>query len=159
MSQLKLSKWLKAIIIGAGSCGAIVYFFFLPFYGRDIVVAYPEFSYYYWPWQIFLWITAVPCYAALICSWIIADEIGRDNSFCSRNARLLKWISLLAAGDSAFFFLGIIIFAVLGMSHPGVVILSIFIVFVGIAVTVTFAALSHLVYKAARIREENEWTI
>jgi hypothetical protein len=72
---------------------------------------------------------------------------------------LLKWISLLAAGDSAFFFLGIIIFAVLGMSHPGVVILSIFIVFVGIAVTVTFAALSHLVYKAARIREENEWTI
>ena len=159
MNQLKLSKWLKAIIIGAGICGTVIYFYIFPFWGKDIVASNPEFSSYYWIWLLFLWITSMPCYATLVCSLKIADEIGKDNSFCRKNANLLKLISILASSDSLFFFTGNIILLLLNMNHPGIVLLSFFVVFAGIAITVIAASLSHLVYKAAQIREENELTI
>lgn len=106
----------------------------------------------------------MPCYATLVCSWKITDEIGKDNSFCRKNANLLKLISIFSASDSAFFFTGNIILLLLNMNHPGIVLLvfillALVVVFAGIAITVTAASLSHLVYKAAQIREENELTI
>jgi hypothetical protein len=103
--------------------------------------------------------TSIPCYAAIVCGWQIADEIAKDNSFYTKNANLLKLISIFACSASAFFFIGNIIFLFLNMNHPGVILLSLFVVLAGIAITVTTALLSHLVYKAARIREENVLTI
>lgn len=159
MNQLKLSKWLKAVIIGAGICGSVIYFYVFPFWGKEIVASNPEFSFWYWLWLPFLWITSIPCYATLVCSWKIADKIGKDNSFCRKNANLLKLISILSACDSVFFFTGNIILLLLNMNHPGIVLLAFFVVFAGIVITVTAASLSHLVYKAAQISEENELTI
>ena len=45
------------------------------------------------------------------------------------------------------------------MNHPGIMIMSFVLDFIGIAASVCFAALSHLVLKAAKIQEENELTI
>ena len=45
------------------------------------------------------------------------------------------------------------------MNHPGVVLASFGVVFVGIALSVAFAALSHLVKKAAALQEQSDWTI
>lgn len=159
MNQLKLSKWLKAVIIGTGILGTIIYFYVFPFWGRDIIASNPEFTSWYWPWLIFLWLTSIPCYAALICSWKIAKEIKNDNSFSRKNASLLRLISILASVDSGFLFAGNIVLFLLQMNHPGVVLLAFFVVFAGITVTVTAAALSHLVLKAAILHEENELTI
>lgn len=159
MNQERLSKWLKIIILGVGICGAIIYFYIFPFWGREIIAEKPEFTYAYMPWLIFLWITAVPCYVVLICGWRIASEIEKDNSFSEVNARRLKIISYLAAGDCLLFFGGNIIFLFLDMNYAETVLLSLIIVFFGVAVAVTSAALSHLVYKAAELQEESQFTI
>jgi hypothetical protein len=45
------------------------------------------------------------------------------------------------------------------ISHPGVALASLIVVFFGVAVCVISAALSHLVMKAALLQEENELTI
>ncbi len=47
----------------------------------------------------------------------------------------------------------------LNMSHPGVVLGSLLVVFAGAAAAVAAAALSHLVRKAALLQEENDLTI
>ena len=159
MEQRTLSKWLKFVIIGVGICGLFIYFGILPSYGSALVSQYPEFSYCYWPWLIFLWITAIPCYAALVFGWRISDNIGRDKSFSQENAKFLEWIAKLAAVDSAYFFLGNIVLLLCSMSHPGIALLSMLVVFAGVAVTVAAAALSHLVLKAAELQEESELTI
>ncbi len=159
MEQKTLSVWLKVILSGLGICGAVVYFVMIPVFGTDLVSQYPEFSGWYWPWQSFLWLTAVPCYAALVFGWLIAVNIGRDNSFSLSNAKYLKWISWLAAGDAVFFFIGNVALLLLNMNHPGVLFASLLVIFVGIAVSVAAAALSHLVRKAAAMREENDLTI
>lgn len=159
MNQKGLANSLKAVIIGIGICGLIIYFYFLPVLGKTIIFSTPENSYCYLPWMIFLWITAIPCYLVLICGWRIASEIGKDNSFSSINAKLLKYISALAAFDSIFLFVGSGILYVLNMSHSSLMLFVIIIVFAGVTVTVAAAALSHLVYKAAALKEETDLTI
>ena len=159
MEQKALSKWLKIIIIGVGICGLVGYFLVIPSFGQSLARQYPEFSGRYLPWLIFIWVTAIPCYIALFFGWKIAANIGGDRSFSVENANLLKWISWLAAGDSIYFFAGNVALLLLGMSHPGVVLASLLVVFAGVAITVAAAALSHLVRKAAALQEESDLTI
>ena len=159
MKQQSLAKWLKIILIGVGLCGLVVLFLIIPDYGISLVYAYPEFSDRYWPWQVFLWICGIPCYIALVFGWKIAANIGRDRSFSYDNAKYLKWIAWLAAGDGIFFFIGSAVLLFLNMSHPGVFLLSLIVVFVAFAITVAAAALSHLVQKAAVLQEQSDLTI
>lgn len=160
MKQTSLSKWLKFIIIGVGICGLIVYALVIPALGQAVAAAENGvFDYCYWPWLIFIWATAIPCYIALGCAWKIAVNIGADKSFSHSNAKLLQWISVLAAGDAAFFFLGNILLLLLNMNHPGIVLFSLIVVFAGVAVAVAAAVLSHLVMKAADLQEQSDWTI
>lgn len=159
MSQKSLSKWLKGIIAGMAVCGAIIYLYLIPVWGRDLVEANPEFSNCYIPWLAVLLISAIPCYLGLYFGWKIAAEIGKDNSFSMENALYLKNISILAALDSVYFFVANLVLMIINMNHPGIFLISLLVVFAGIAVTVAAAALSHLVKKAADIKAENELTI
>ena len=159
MTQQKLSAWLKAILIGVGLCGLIVYFAVLPSIGSSLHASFPEFAAWHWPWMIFLWLTAIPCFAALVMGWRIAMNIGKDHSFSEENARLLQRIGYLAAADTAFFFLGNIVFFFLGMNHAGIMLASLLICFAGVAVTVAAVCLSHLVHKAADLQEQSDLTI
>lgn len=159
MTQKSLSKWLIGIIVGIALCGIIIYGVLIPMFGRDMVNAYPEFAYCYYPWLIVLWISAVPCYLVLYNGWRITTEIARDNSFSIENARYLKRICMLALADSAYFFAANLVLLLLNMNHPGILLASLLVEFAGVVVAVTAAALSHLVLKAAEIQQENEFTI
>ncbi len=156
MTQQTLAKWLKGIIIGMAVCGLLIIFVIVPFAGHDLALAYPEFSYCFWPWFIFLFIALIPCYFVLVWMWSIASEIGKDRSFTMKNAVMLKRIMMAAIFDTAFFFLVNVIYLFLNMSHPSVLIASLFVCFAGVAIAVAAAGLSHLVGKAAAIREEND---
>lgn len=159
MDQKKLSNWLKVIIIGLGLCGLFVYGVIIPAYGASLVSLYPEFSGRYWPWLIFLLATGVPCYVALGLGWKTASSIGQDRTFTAGNARRLTLISRLAAGDAAFFFIGNAALMLLSMSHPGVFLGALLVVFAGVAVAAAAACLSHLVQKAAALQEQSDLTI
>lgn len=159
MSQKSLSKWLKAIIGGMAICGAFIYLYIIPILGRDLADARPEYTSWYFPWLAVVLVSAIPCYWGLYFGWKISTEIGKDNSFSMENAEYLKNISILAALDSLYFFVANVVFMVIDMNHPGVFLISLIVVFIGVAVTVAAAALSHLVRKAAEIQQENELTI
>ena len=99
MRQKTLSNWLKFILLGVGLCGLVIYLLVVPMLGQTVAAAEDGvFDHLYWPWLVFIWVTGLPCYAALAFGWIIASNIGKDRSFSVENARLLKWISGLAAG-------------------------------------------------------------
>jgi len=160
MTQKNLSKRLKAVIIGTGIFGLAIFAWLVPMYGASIASLYPEFSHCYWPWLIFLWLCALPCFVSLFFGWKVAENIGADNSFSFENAKLFKKISVLAAGDSVFFLLGNVALLFANMSHPGItIIFAPLIAFVGAAVSVVCAALSHLIYKSAVMKSENDLTI
>lgn len=156
MDQKKLAQWLRVILVGVAVCGLLVYFGILPVMGRNIVEGLPEFAFCYWPWLIFLWCTAVPCYLAAFWAWKITGEIRRDNSFSHENAAYLHRIMLALLFDAGFFFAGNVVMLVLNMNHFSVLLISVLVCFLAVAVAVAAAALSHLVEKAALMREENE---
>lgn len=158
MSQKNLAFLLKLIGICLGLMGAVVYFIVLPNFGRHLSIN-GDLESFYWPWLLFLWGTGIPCYGALFEFWGICSEIKKDNSFCEENALRLRTISILILGDVGYFFLGNVVLILLNMNHPGVFLLSLAIDIIGVAIGITAAALSHLVYKAAALREENELTI
>lgn len=159
MDQKRLSWWIQVIIISVGLIGAGFYFLIFPLYGRSIADTYPEYAYAFWPWLIFLWITGIPCYVALAYGWKIATSIGEDQSFSLANAHRLKKISYLVAGDTKFFAVGNIIFLVLNLNQMWILLMSVLIIFVGFAIAIITAALSHLVMKAANLQEQSDLTI
>lgn len=159
MEQKSLAKWLKFVILGVGFCGLFIYLYLIPSYGTSMVEKYPEFSGAFWPWLIFLWITAIPCYAVLYFGWRISGNIGRDKSFSAENSKYLKYVSWMAAIDSLFFFVGNVVLLFLNMNHPGILLISLIITFAGVTVTVAAAVLSHLVQKAAKLQEQSDLTI
>lgn len=159
MEQKTLSKWISFVLIGAAFVGFFIFFVIVPMYGISLRTLYPEFSNRFWPWLIFLWLFAIPCYAAIIVGFRISNRIGLDQSFSMENADSLKLISYLAAGDTVFFTLGNGALLLMNMSHPVIALASLIISFIGFAVTIAAAALSHLVKKAAVMKEENDFTI
>ncbi len=159
MNQKSLSRWLKAIIIGMGIIGLIFYGLVVPELGNDFVSHYPEYINGCYLWLGLLWLTAVPCYIVLYLAWKISNNIGKDNSFSKENAVSMKYISTLALGDSIFFFAGNIIYLIIGFNHPSVVLAALVVVFIGVSIAVAAAVLSHLILKAANLKEENDLTI
>lgn len=160
MNQRNLSKWLKGVVIGMAVIGVIVYGYILPTCWRVGTEGHTTLGgNIYWVRMFFLWITAIPCYLALVYAWKIFTEIGNNNSFSYVNAKYLKNMARLALFDTAYYFTGNLILFLLGKNHPAVLLVSLLFDFVGISFSVLCAALSHLVYKAAVLKEESELTI
>ncbi len=153
------SKWIKVVIIGTALIGIGACGYLLPELVRVFKRWYPELTHWALPWQILIYICALPCFAALVVGWLIADNIGKDQSFTKKNASLFNIFSLLALGDSVFFGVSCIVYAFLGMNHPGLLLIQFLVVFVGLAIFVCMAALSYLVGKAANLQEDSDLTI
>ena len=159
MQQKSLSNWLKVAIICLAVFGLLVYGMVIPNYGRNLAVQNPDYAHCFWPWMTLLILTAIPCYTALVFGWRIATDIGHDRSFSEANAKRMKWISNLAFGDVILFFFGNTMLLFLGMSHPGVFLLSLLPDMLGVAIAVCAAALSHLIYKSAQLQQDADLTV
>lgn len=159
MKQKNFTAWLKFITIIVGLIGTVVFLIVVPNMGQSIALKNPEYSYAYYPWLIFIWTMAIPCYMVLGFFWDICNEIKMNHSFSEKNIKSLIWISRLAVFDTIYCFVGNTILLLIGISHPGVFLGFLFVVFIGICIAIISAALSHLAKKASMIEEENELTI
>ena len=157
MDQKKLAIWLKAIVVGCALCGLLLFGFILPRYLAYAAEEVPDLP--HTAWNVFMWVLAVPCYAVLIFIWQMANEIGKDNSFSLENANHLRMIALLAGLDAGMLLVGNVIFMAMKHSIPTLALVSAFMCFVGLAISVGAACLSHLVRKAALLQEDSDLTI
>lgn len=155
----KLSLTLKASVAGVALCGLLLYFGAIPIFAVSMRTAYPEFSNCFWPWLAFLWGSALPCYAALLCMWRVAREIGRENAFSMQNCASLRMVSRLALIDTVYFALGDVLLFALNMNHPGIALGLLAVCIVGLIVAAVASTLSKLIAEAARLREEHDLTI
>lgn len=145
MKQKKLANWLKVMIVGVGICGVLFAIFVLPMLGRTIMM--------------FSLLTGLPCYLALWFSWEIMSAIAKDQSFTVKNAEYLKKISMLATVDVIFLLAWNVILFLMKISNIYILLVCLLIDFMGIVIAVIFAALSHLVGKAAVLQEQSDYTI
>ncbi|MBQ7505216.1 MAG: DUF2975 domain-containing protein [Ruminococcus sp.] len=156
MSNQKLSVLLKIIIVIMALLGVGAYGVVLPWSLSTFVEQYPEFSYFYMPWLIFLLITALPLYAILALGWSVSCEMKKDMLFTKKNAKSLRFVAILLGGDAVFFFIGNIVYGLLNINHPGVAVAAFFFSVFVVLISAAVAILASMIDKASVIREENE---
>lgn len=160
MSQKEMARYLKGITAGIGILFLMFVFWFLP----DILYqVLPELmgGKFYQGICIFLWVTAVPCLVCLGLFWGVCRRIGQDRSFSDENARALKRMSHWMASDMILY-VGFLATCYLAGWYRKLEIMMfavVLILFLCVALTVVCAVLSHLVYRASRMQEEQDLTI
>ena len=142
MKQHGFSLWMKAITVACAVLGLCLCFLLAPRLIDDLTTTYEELENMFYPGILFVWVTAIPFFAALAEVWLICGEIGRDNSFCVKNALRLRNLSGICALECVWLFL-----------------FFLFIIFICVSAAVGCAMLSHLVRKAADLRQDSELTI
>lgn len=159
MKQKELSVWLKAIVILLAASCLVLACLIVPEQGDELVTASPEYSDLFLPSLVFVEMTFLPVFAALVLMWRIFSDIGRDSSFSEKNALRLRTISRLALLDTLLYILGAALLLALDRLNPDILFIIICVVFMGFCFTVACAALSHLTKKASDIKSENDLTI
>ncbi len=156
---LKMSGILKGFIICTGALGLMMFFVGIPEIGKSILSMAPEFEYCYYPWLIFTWSCSIPYYIILFFAWKISDNIGKEKAFSHENELWFRRIFVTTATGVIFFLIINLIFFLMNMSHPGIMILSMIIIFAGSAFSFCARVLEKMCSVAASLKEQNDLTI
>jgi len=106
-----------------------------------------------------LLIAVVPCFVILGIAWRVATAIKNEQMFTMQTARWIKVCAMLLLFDVGFFFIGNSVLLLLGMSHPVIFLVSLFVNIFGVLLVVISAAFSRYITKAAVLQEEADCTI
>ena len=159
MSQLSLARWLKTVVLIFGLLAAVFAFGMTPILAQNFQQLYPNFAGASVFYLLRFWLLIPAFLVAALSFWKICSNIAADNSFCAQNAVMCTRLSFCAAVDSVLAFLFLILTALLGVLRTGYLLASVLLILFGFAITVAAALLSHLVEKAAKLKEENDLTI
>lgn len=159
MTSRTLGRLMRISVIAAALCGLFLCAYVIPSWGQSIVNTYPETSGWYRPWLVFEWLVALPCFAVLVYVWKVSDAVMKDTVFTMLTAKWVKMGSVLLLLDASFLFIGNVILLLAGMSHPGVLLLSVMADIFIVTLALLAAVLSRYLTKAAILQEESEGTI
>lgn len=159
MKQKEIAVWLKGITYTVGIMGAVFFFFLVPVLAGEMKREYPQAAFLYWPGLVYSFVIAACCYTVLYQFWTVCREIGRDNSFSKENAAAFKHISRIAVALAGVWFAGFAGLTAMGYMQGGIMLFMLGAVVASFIVAVCAAALSHLVWKAYELKQENELTI
>jgi hypothetical protein len=151
-----LVRTLKGVIIFLAVMAAVCYLVIFPQRVQEAGGMY-DMEWIVTPGIAAVSLSAIPVAIALALFWRICTEIGRDNSFCRRNARWLSGIGFCALLDTGYCAVGTVTIELL-VGSP-IWILGMGVCMVGLAIALAAFLLSHLVLKAAELKDENDLTI
>ena len=156
MKRLGLVRTLKGAILFLAAMAALCYAVIFPQRIQEAGAAYNA-AWMITPGIVCISISAVPIAIALVLFWQICTEIGRDNSFCHKNAGRLTAIGFCALIDTGYCAVGTVTLEILvGSAIWG---LGLGVCTVGMSIALAAFLLSHLVLKAADMKAENDLTI
>lgn len=157
MKRLGLVRTLKGTILFLAVMAAVCYIGIFPGTIREMGAQNAGTAWLVTPGIIAVSISAAPIAIALVLFWQICTEIGRDNSFCHKNASRLTGIGFCALVDTGYCAVGTVTLELLVGSPIWVT--GMMVCTVGLAIALAAFLLSHLVLKAADMKAENDLTI
>ena len=152
MKRLGLVRTLKGTIIFLAVMAAVCYLEIFPDAIEEMGAQNVNVAWLVKPGIIAVSLSAIPIVIALVLFWQICTEVGRDNSFCHKNAGRLTGIGFCALTDTGYCAVGTVTLELL-VGSP------VWVLGLGVAVALAAFLLSHLVLKAADLKAENDLTI
>lgn len=159
MSSKTLGTLMYISVTAAAICGLFICVYIVPLLGKDLVTTNPESAGWFWPWLVFSWLIAVPCFAILIFIWKVTGAVVHEAVFTIQTAKWVKCGAILLLADAALFFFGNVVLLLMNMSHPGVLLFSIMADIFAVALALLAAVLSRYLTRAAFLQEESEGTL
>lgn len=159
MNHRSVTRWLKGIAIAIGVAELFVFLVYIPLLGKDCVSYYPQAAHLYIPCLIFAEVVGVLCLAGVVRFWQIIGEIENDRAFSQRTACLLVSISRLSLAVASLLFICFVALTLTRYFNATATLILLLGAFCAIVMAVATGALSHLVLKAAKIKEENDMTV
>ena len=157
MKRLGLVRTLKGTILFLAVMAAVCYIGIFPGTIREMGAQNAGTAWLVTPGIIAVSISAAPIAIALVLFWQICTEIGRDNSFCHKNASRLTGIGFCALVDTGYCAVGTVTLEI--MVGSPIWVTGMMVCTVGLAIALAAFLLSHLVWKAADMKAENDLTI
>ena len=157
MKRVGLVRTLKGAIIFLAAMAALCYIEIFPDAIREMGAENANVTWLVTPGIVAVSLSAIPIAIALVLFWQICTEIGRDNSFCHKNASRLTGIGFCALIDTGYCTVGTVTLEIL-VGSP-IWVLGLGVCTVGMAIALAAFLLSHLVLKAAGMKAENDLTI
>ena len=152
MSKRDIYCFVKLAIVIVALCGLCICGCFYPFLvslngfdkGSEVVM---------WSELIFYWVTSIPCFIILGVAWRIASSI-KTEPFTHKNAKLFKNSAILLFVDSIVFFIGNLVFMLMGYNPFAIAFFML--VIIALIASLALGVVGYYVTKATMIREENE---
>jgi hypothetical protein len=157
MKRLGLVRTLKGTILFLAVMAAVCYIGIFPGTIREMGAQNAGTAWLVTPGIVAVSISAAPIAIALVLFWQICTEIGRDNSFCHKNASRLTGIGFCALIDTGYCAVGTVTLEI--MVGSPIWVTGMMVCTVGLAIALAAFLLSHLVLKAADMKAENDLTI
>lgn len=157
MKRLGLVRTLKGTILFLAVMAAVCYIGIFPGTIREMGAQNAGTAWLVTPGIVAVSISATPIAIALVLFWQICTEIGRDNSFCHKNASRLTGIGFCALIDTGYCAVGTVTLEI--MVGSPIWVTGMMVCTVGLAIALAAFLLSHLVLKAADMKAENDLTI
>lgn len=159
MSSGTLGRLMRIAVITIAVCGIYLFGYIIPSLGKSIVYDNPEFSGWFWPWWIFAWLFALPCYAVLFLAWKVSGSVRQDKVFTALAAKWVKQGAELLLFDAALLLVGNVVLLFLEKNHPGMLLFSVVGSMFVVTLAIFAAVLSRYLTKAAVLQEESEGTL
>lgn len=159
MSHKTLSKLL--LIAGAIACigGAAVFFLYAPALSIECSLIYPELAWLSWPMLVYVWLIALMYIHAVFFYMRISLRLGKNLSFCVKNADDLRRIALFLVIAAGLWFLLIFLPGAVNVDIGPAFLLFLLASLATLAVAMVAYVLSLLVRRATALQEENDLTI
>lgn len=141
-------------IVGAGG-----FFALMPLIAFDMALACPDLEWLLWPGLAAVWAVAALCYLALYEFFVLARQIGRNETFSARSAKALRMMSVFTGADAALMLAGLVFLCAMDLCAPMIFIGFVVAILFFVAVAVIASAISRFVLAAEKLRAENELTI
>ena len=144
----------------AAAGGLLVFFVFAPGMASNCREAFPDLAFLFWPGLISVWIIAAVYLAAMVFYFRIVHRIGKDRSFCTENAREMRFIACCMGTAGLLWLLVLLLPHLIWHIHFGPAWLwFIMASLASFAVAILAWGLGFLLRRAVSFKEENDLTI
>ena len=155
---------ISTMLISAGALatvgGAGLFLFYAPVTANECRILYPELSFLFWPALIYLWIIGLFYCASMYEYFRISLRIREDRSFCAENALGLGRIALfLCVAGALWVLLPVLLTAVYAIHLGPSYLIFLLAAMASFALGLLAWALSKLLARAVRLKEENDLTV
>lgn len=104
-----------------------------------------------WTQLLFYWLVSLPCFGILILVWLITNSIKKGLFFSEGNVIIVKKITMILFFDLIVFFIGNIVFLILGWNDYAMIYFIIFII--GLGGIILIKGFEHYLKKTVKFKK------